>query len=70
MYAKSFQSCLTHYDPIDCNPSAPPSMGFSRQEYRSGLPFAPPGDLPDPGIKPMSLMSPELAGGFFTTSAT
>ena len=40
------------------------SMGFSRQEYRSGLPFPSPGDLPDPGIKPAS--SP-LAGGFFTT---
>ena len=45
-------------------------MGFSRQEYWSGLPFPSPGDLPDPGIKPASLMSPVLAGGFFTTSAT
>ena len=45
-------------------------MGFSRQEYWSGLPCLPPGDLPDPEIKPMSLMSPALAGGFFTTSAT
>ena len=43
---------------------APLSMGFSRQEYRSGLPFLSPGDLPDPGIEPMS---PALAGGFFTT---
>ena len=34
---------------------APPSIGFSRQEYSSGLPCLPPGDLPDPGIKPMSL---------------
>ena len=49
---------------------APLSMGFSRQEYCSGLPFLPPGDLPDPGIKPRSLVSPALAGGFFTTSAT
>ena len=49
---------------------APPSMGFSRQEYWSGLPGPPPGHLPNPGIKPMSLMSPALAGGFFTTSAT
>ena len=46
------------------------STGFSRQEYWSGLPRPPLGDLPDPGIKPMSLMSPELAGRFFTTSAT
>ena len=49
---------------------APLSMGFSRQEYWSGLPFASPGDLPDPGIKPASLMSPTLAGGFFTISTT
>ena len=46
---------------------APLSMGFSRQGYWSGMPFPPPGDLPDPGIKPVSLRSPVLAGGFFTT---
>ena len=45
----------------------PLSMGFSRQEYWSGLPFSPPGDLPNPGIEPASLASPALAGGFFTT---
>ena len=45
-------------------------MGFSRQEYWSGLPSPPPGDLPDPGIEPVALTSPELAGGFFTTSIT
>ena len=49
---------------------APLSMGFSRQEHWSGLMFSPPEDLPDPGIKPASLMSPALAGGFFTSSAT
>ena len=49
---------------------APLSMGFSRQEYWSGLLFPLPGDLPDPGIEPMSLMSPALAGGFFTTGTT
>ena len=43
------------------------SMGFPRQEYWSGLPFPSSGDLPDPGIEPMSLPSPALAGGFFTT---
>ena len=43
-------------------------MGFPRQEYWSELPFPSPGDLPDPGIKPMSLASPALAGGLFTTS--
>ena len=46
------------------------SMEFSRQEYQSGLPCPPPRDLLDPGIKPVFLMSPVLAGGFFTTSAT
>ena len=45
---------------------APLSMGFSRQEYKSGLPYPPPGDLPDPGIEPVS---PALAGGFFTTES-
>ena len=49
---------------------APPSLGFSRQEYWSGLPFPSPGDLPHPGIEPTFLASPALAGGFFTTSAT
>ena len=45
-------------------------MGFSRHEYQSGLPFLPPGDLPNPGIETTSLTSPVLAGGFFNTSAT
>ena len=49
---------------------APASMGFSRQEYWSGLPCPPPGDPPDPGIEPTSLIFPALTGGFFTTSAT
>ena len=45
-------------------------MGFSRQEYQSGLPCPPPGNLPNPGIEPMSLASPALAGGFFTIWTT
>ena len=49
---------------------APLSMGFSRKEYWNKLPCPPPGDLPDPGIKPASLTSPALAGSFFTTRAT
>ena len=49
---------------------APLSMGFSRQEYWSGLPCPPPGDLPYPGIEPMSPASPALVGRFFTASAT
>ena len=44
------------------------SMGFSRQEYWSGFPCPPPGDLSNPRIKPMSFMSPALAAGFSTTS--
>ena len=48
----------------------PLSMGFPRQEYWSGLPFPSPGNLPDSGIEPSSFMSPTLAGGFFTSSAT
>ena len=49
---------------------APCSVGFSRQESWNGLPFPPPRDLPNPGMEPASLVSPALAGGFFTTSAT
>ena len=49
---------------------APLPMGFSRQEYWSGLPCPPLGDLPNPGIEPVPLTSLALAGGFFTTSAT
>ena len=45
-------------------------MGFSRQEYWSGVSCLPPGYLPNLGIKPVSLTSPALADGFFTTSAT
>ena len=49
---------------------APLSVGFSRQEYWSGLLCPPPGDLLNPGMEPASLTSPALAAGFFTTSAT
>ena len=71
MCAKAFQSCPTLCYPMDCIP--PGSFcpcNFSRQEYWSRLPFPPPGDLPDPGIEPMSLASPALAGRFFTNCAT
>ena len=44
---------------------APPSMGFSRQEYWRGLPFPPPGDLSDSGIELVSLVSPASTGEFF-----
>ena len=52
------QLCPTLCDPVDCSRQALLSMGFSRQEYWNGLPFPPPGDLPNPGIKPASLASP------------
>ena len=67
--AKSRQFCPTLGDPMTVACKAPLSMGFCRQEYQSGLPFPSPGDLADPRIKPMSLISPALASGFFTTSA-
>ena len=49
---------------------APLSMGFPREECWSGLPRPPPGDLPNPGLKPVSLNSPALASRFYTTSTT
>ena len=49
---------------------APLCMGFSRQEYRSGLPCPPLGGLPHPGMEPASLPSPALTGGLFTTGVT
>ena len=65
--AKSLQSCLfvTLWN-IACQ--VPLSMGLSRQEYWSGLPWPPPGDLPDPGIEPTSFMSSALSGEVFITS--
>ena len=66
--AKSFQSCPTLCDPMNCSHQTPLSMEFSRQEYWGGLPCPSPGDLPNPGIKPGSFMSSALMGGFFTTS--
>ena len=49
---------------------APLSTGLSRQEHWSGLPFPPPGDLPNSRMESASLMCPALAGGFFITGAT
>ena len=64
------QLCPTLCDPWTVARQAPLSMGSSRQEYWSGLPFPTPGYLPDPGIEPRSSTSPALAVRFFTTSAT
>ena len=66
---KSLQSCPT-VTPGTVALQAPLPMGFSRQEYWSGLPCSPLGDRPNPGTEPKSLMSPALTGGFFTTSIT
>ena len=70
LYVLSGFSCLTFCDPMNCSLPHSSIRGISRQEYWSGLPCLPPGDLPDPGIEPISLRFPELAGRFFATSAT
>ena len=61
------QSCLTLCDPWTIAHQVPLSLEFSRQENWGGLPFPSPGDPPNPGIKPVSLVSPALASMFFTT---
>ena len=70
MPVQSLQSVQLFVTPWTVAHQAPLSLGFPRQEYWIGLPFPPPGDLPDPGIIPVSLVSPALTGRFFTTSAT
>ena len=60
-------SCVQLFATLWTAFQAPLSMGFPRQEYWSGLPFPPPGDLLDPGIKPAFSVSLMLAGRFFTT---
>ena len=55
VHAKSLQSCLTLYDPVDCSLPGSCIHGIPRQEYWSGLPCPPPGDLPEPGIEPAQL---------------
>ena len=65
-------SCFSHVQlfltPWTVALQDPMSMGFSRQEYWSGLPFPSPGDLPNPGTEPVLSMSPALTGVFFNTS--
>ena len=68
-----FVCVYTQLCPTLCDPVAlwgPLSVGFTRQEYWSGLLFPSPGDFPDPRIEPPSLMYPALVGGFFTTEPT
>ena len=72
-YMLCFLSYFRHVrlcDPMDCSLPASSVHGILHQEYWSGFPCSAPGDLSYPGIEPTPLMSPALAGGFFTTSAT
>ena len=66
VHAKSLQWCQLFKTIWTIACQTPLSMGFSRQKDWSGLPSLPPGDLPDSGTEPTSLMFPALAGGFFT----
>ena len=66
MCAKSLQSCPSLCDSMDVACQVSLSLGFFRQEYWSGLPCPPAGDLLNPGIEPTCLLSP---GGFFTNKA-
>ena len=69
MHAKSiFCRIRLFVTPWTVAHQAPLSMGLCRQECWSGLPCPPPGEIPNPGTKPRSLLSPELGGGFFTTT--
>ena len=61
------QSCLTLCDPVDCSPPGCSVLGISQDRILEWVPFPPAGDPPDPGIESVSLMSPTLAGRFFTT---
>ena len=67
--SKGTQPYIYRYPFSPCISSCFPT-GKTRQEYWSGLPCSPPGDLPDSGVEPESLTYPALAGGFFTTSTT
>ena len=68
--AKSLRSCPTLCDPMDCSPSGSSVHGILQTRILEWVAFPSPGDLPDPGTKPASLMPLALAGGFFTTSTT
>ena len=75
MCAELLQSCVTLSDPMDCGTPGSSAHGMLQAKNWSvcilgGGKCTPPGDLPDPGIKSVSLMSPALGGGFFTTSDT
>ena len=70
MCAKSFHSCPTLCDPMDCSPPGSSVHGILQTRILEWVAMASPGDLPDPGMEPTSPLSPALASVFFTTSAT
>ena len=70
LHAKLLQSCLTLCDPMDYSPPGSFVHGILQARIQEWLPCPPPGHLPYPGTEPASLLSPALAGGFFTTSTT
>ena len=70
VHSKLLQLCPTLCNPMDCSLPGSSFHGILQQECWSGLPCPPPGDLPDPGIEPTTLLSPALAGRFFTPSTT
>ena len=70
MCVKSLQWCQTLCNHMDYSSPVSSVHEVFQARLLDGLPCPPPGDLPNPGIKPVSFMSPALAGGFFTTSAT
>ena len=68
--ANSLQSCLILCDPMDCGSPGSSVHGIHQASSWSGLSHSSPGVLPDPGIKPKSVTSPALEGGFFAFSTT
>ena len=70
MQAKSLQLCPTLCNPMDCSQPGSCAHGVLQARILEWVAMPPPGDLPDPTIKPVSLMSPVLAGRFFINSAT
>ena len=67
--AKSLQSCLTLCNPMDCSLPGSSVHGILQARILEWVAMPSPGDLPDSGIEPMSLMSPALVGDFFNTSS-
>ena len=70
MHAKSFQLCPTLSEPMHCSMPGSSAHGILQARILECMLYPSPGDVPDPGIEPVSFTPPTLAGGFFTTSAT